>query len=532
MRSIINTRFALPPVAAVFSIACSATAPTTGPAPRAGPIVSSTAIRIVPAPGSMATNAGAPFTLTAGTAIVVDGGNAEVARTGELLAAILRPSTGFPIPVSTGGGLPDTSRIVLRLAPGGGLASLGAEGYELRVTRDSIRLAASQPAGLFRGIQTLRQLLPPAVESHMLVKAVWTVPAVTIIDQPRFAWRGAMLDVARHFFTVREVKQYIDLLALYKLNTLHLHLSDDQGWRIEIKSRPKLVTMGSVTQVGGGPGGYYTQAEYSELVRYAQDRYVTVIPEIDMPGHTNAALVGYPELSCSTRPTALYTGTDVGWSTFCVDNEDTYSLVDDIVRELAAITPGPYFHMGGDEVEALTDSAYAKFVGRVQTIVARHGKQMVGWEEIAKATLSPSTIVQQWRSDSIPAALRHGGRLVLSPSPRTYIDMKYSPSTELGLTWAGLIEVRDAYDWDPNTFVKGMGERAVVGIEAPLWSETLRNITAAQFLAMPRLPTLAEVAWTPQAERSWESFRLRLASQAPRWNYLGVNYYRSPQIPW
>jgi hexosaminidase len=319
---------------------------------------------------------------------------------------------------------------------------------------------------------------------------------------------------------------------MYKLNVFHLHLSDDQGWRIEIKSRPKLASVGGSTQVGGGPGGFYSQADYAEIVRYAQERYVTIVPEIDMPGHTNAALVAYPELSCSVRPTALYTGTDVGWSTFCVDKEETYALVNDIVREIAAITPGAYFHVGGDEVEALTPEQYARFLVRVQDIVARHGKQTIGWEEIAKARLRPTTLVQPWKSDSAGPATQQGVKVVLSPSPRMYMDMKYTPSTELGLQWAGLIEVRDAYDWDPATYMKGATERDILGIEAPLWSETLRNITAAQYLAMPRLPAVAEVAWTPQAARQWDSFRVRLAAHAPRWNLLGVNYYRSPQIPW
>ena len=206
--------------------------------------------------------------------------------------------------------------------------------------------------------------------------------------------------------------------------------------------------------------------------------------------------------------------------------------MDDVVRELAAITPGPYIHVGGDEVEALTREEYAKFIERVQEIVTRHGKRMVGWEEIATAQLLPTTIAQQWRSDSATAALKYGAKLVLSPASRAYLDMKYTPRTELGLKWAGYTEVRDAYDWDPATFLKGVSEKDIIGVEAPLWSETLKNITAAQFMAVPRLPALAEVAWTPAALKNWEDFRLRLATHAPRWNLLGVNYYRSPMVPW
>jgi hexosaminidase len=487
--------------------------------------------QLVPAPASLTLRPEAAFELTRGTSIVVDGASSEAMAIGQSLAGLLRPSTGFPLVVSSSPADTVAANIHLRLAAD--RASLGEEGYELTVTRRSATLVANRPAGLFRGVQTLRQLLPAEVESHMGVsRAAWTIPALSIVDQPRFAWRGAMLDVARHFFTVKEVQQYIDLLALYKLNVLHLHLSDDQGWRIVINSRPKLATIGGSTQVGGGPGGFYTQQDYQTIVRYAQERYITVVPEIDMPGHTNAALVAYPEVSCSVRPTQLFTGTDVGWSTFCVDKEETYALVEDIVREISAITPGPYFHIGGDEVEALTHEQYIRFVERVKTIVNRHGKKMVGWEEITKARLDPNTLAQQWKSDSAVAALQYGSKLIMSPAKRVYIDMKYTPSTELGLSWAAFIEVRDSYDWDPALYMTGVGENNIIGVEAPLWSETVRNITAAQYLVMPRLPAIAEVGWTPQRLRDWENFRVRLAAQAPRWNVLGVNYYRSPQIPW
>ena len=316
------------------------------------------------------------------------------------------------------------------------------------------------------------------------------------------------------------------------MNVFHIHLSDDQGWRIVINSRPKLTAMGGSTQVGGGPGGFYTQDDYKAIVRYAQERYITVVPEIDMPGHTNAALVAYPEAGLQHAPTALFTGTAVGWSTFCVDKEETYALIDDIVREISAITPGPYFHMGGDEVEALTHEQYIRFVERVKTIVNRHGKKMVGWEEITKARLDANTLAQQWKSDSALAALQYGAKLIMSPAKKAYLDMKYTSATELGLTWAAIMEVRDAYDWDPANYMIGVGEANIIGVEAPLWAETVSNISAVQYLAMPRLPAIAEIGWTPQAGRSWDSFRVRLANHAPRWNYLGVNYYRSPQIPW
>ena len=478
---------------------------------------------LIPLPTSVSFSGSEPFGIDSTLAIVASGGS-EIARTGEMLAALLRAPTGFAIPVVSDSA--PLRAIALRLNP-----SASGEEYELVVTRDSVRISGT-PSGVFRGVQTLRQLLPPAIESHLRLDRPFTIPAVTITDRPRFAWRGSMLDVSRHFFTVDEVKQFIDLLALYKMNVLHLHLADDQGWRIEIKSRPKLAEMGSVTEVGGGPGGYYTQGEYAELVRYAGERYISVVPEIDMPGHTNAALIAYPELSCSRMPPAPYTGTQVGWSTFCPDKEETYALIDDIMRELAALTPGRYLHMGGDEVEVLTHEQYVSFVERVQAIVVKHGKEMVGWEEVGKAKLRPTTLVQLWKSDSAVLALRSGAKLIMSPSPRAYLDMKYTDATELGLKWAALIEVSDAYNWDPATYQAAVAERDIVGVEAPIWSETLRNITALEYLAMPRLPAIAEVGWTPQSARTWDNFRTRLAAQAPRWNYLGVNYHRSPQVPW
>jgi hexosaminidase len=525
-----NRRRSVLPVAwgawslATLLLATACQRPVTAPQP------STPVPRLIPAPTSLTSSDATPFTITRETTIAVEGG-ADAARIGEMLAALLRPSTGYPLLVSSAPNAPATHAIRLVLATNP--PSRNAESYDLTVSSDSVRVVAGTAAGLFYGIQTLRQLLPFEAESHLTVsRRVWTIPAVTVADEPRFAWRGAMLDVARHFFTVREVKQFIDLLALYKMNVLHLHLADDQGWRIAIDSRPKLTEIGSVSQVGGGPGGFFTKQDYTDIVRYAQERYITVVPEIDMPGHTNAALSGYPELGCSSRPSGTYTGTEVGWSTLCVDKEETYAFVDDVVREISALTPGAYFHIGGDEVMTLTHDQYVRFVERVQDIVVRNGKQMIGWEEITKARLRPTTIAQQWKSDSVRAALQYGAKILLSPASKTYLDMKYTPATELGLHWAGYIEVRDAYDWDPATYLAGVPESQLVGVEAPIWSETLRNITAVEYLAVPRLPALAEVGWSRQGARDWEGFRVRLAAHAPRWRLLGVNYYPSPQVPW
>ena len=489
---------------------------------------------IVPVPVSAEADEGTWLTLGRNTHILTAPGSAEAATTGELLAGVLRRSTGLPLPVSAGPPAARAGSICLELT---GDDRLGDEGYELAVTGESATLRASRPAGLSMGTQTLRQLLPAGVEGATVRPGPWRLPGGLVVDRPRFAWRGAMLDVARHFFTVAEVKRFIDLLALYKLNVLHLHLTDDQGWRIAIHSRQRLATHGGSTQVGGGPGGHYTQRQYQEIVGYARDRHVTVVPEIDMPGHTNAALACYGELSCDGRPRELYTGTEVGFSSLCVEAPATWRFLDEVLGELAALTPGPWLHIGGDEVRTLSDRQYGGFVERVQELVGAHGKRAIGWQEIAKARLLPTTAAQWWdpRSggDAIRAAVRQGTRLVLSPAPMTYLDMKYDEHTGLGLAWAAHVEVADAYGWDPATVLDGVGDADVLGVEAPLWSETLRSIADVERMTFPRLPAVAEVGWSPaRVRRDWDGFRRRLAAHGPRWTAMGVDYHRSPQVPW
>ena len=549
----INSHRSAARLATIFAFSSAMSACAAGPPPPAAPVPVPTTItastqlatlgmhHLVPAPTSVLPATGASFALGTATSIVVSAGNAEAVRLGEVLASMLRPATGLSLPVTVADGAVPRSAIALRL---GGMQELGQEGYELVIGADSVRITAAAPAGLFHGVQTLRQLFPSGIEAqqstHRLASA-WTVPPGRIVDGPRFSWRGAMLDVARHFFTVGEVKQYIDMLALYKLNILHLHLSDDQGWRIQIDSWPKLTTVGSATQVGGGPGGFFTKHDYAAIVQYAGERFITVVPEIDMPGHTNAAIAAYPELGCSkptpglgggTQGPGLYTGIQVGWSTFCPDSEVTYRFVDDVMRELAQMTPGPYMHIGGDEVHALLPAQYVHFVERVQDIVHKYGKTMVGWEEVGHARLLPTSVAQQWKSDSVSPAVRQGAKLILSPATKAYLDMKYTTATELGLDWSGFVELRTAYDWNPATYLHGVPEQSLAGVEAALWTETVQNITAAQFLIMPRLPAIAEMAWSPESVRDWESFRTRLAAHAPRWRLLGINYYPSPQVAW
>ena len=485
---------------------------------------------------------GRGFTVTASTVIYVESGDEHAAAVGRYLSDLIGiAASATPVPVQSTSAEVPAGNIWLRTRVGGlkdGAKADGSpeEGYEVSVQANAVTLESTSAAGLFYAVQTLRQLMPAFVEWEAVrfnkARPLIIAPA-RIVDRPRFPWRGAMLDVARHFMQVDEVKRYIDLIALYKINRLHLHLADDQGWRIEIKSWPNLAARGGLTEVGGGTGGFYSQDQYRDLVAYARARFITIVPEIDMPGHTNAALVSYAELNCDGVAREPFTGTEVGFSALCIDKDVTYKFIDDVVREIAAVTPGPYFHVGGDEVKTLTPEQYAVFIERVQGIVSAHGKTMIGWDETAATKLLPSSIVQHWRPKTSPQdAVARGTKVILSPADKVYLDMKYDNATAIGLTWAARIDVRDAYSWDPATVLAGVPESAVLGVEAPLWAETTANIRDVEFLAFPRIVAMAEIGWSAADRRRWESFRERLAAHGPRWTAMGVNFYRSPQIPW
>jgi hexosaminidase len=493
---------------------------------------SATLSGVIPAPVETHAQPGAQFRLSPLTVIRAAGGARAV---GEQLARDLRPATGYALPV-----LPLSPAILptisLRLGPAE--AQLGDEGYRLSVDSRAITIRANRPAGLFAGTQTLRQLLPTEIDAPTRQRQAWTVPGGSILDYPRFGYRGAMLDEARHFHTPDEIKAYIDEISRFKINYLHLHLADDQGWRIQIDSWPRLTAISGAegTGVGGVGGGYLTKAGYRDLVRYAAARYITIVPEIDMPGHVNAAQVAYPELTCDGVAPPPRTDTAVGYSSLCVGKDVTYRFVEDVIRELAAMTPGPYLHIGGDETHATTAADYLTFEQRVLPIVAKYGKTAYGWNEIAKAPAAATAVAQYWdtatTNAAVAAAVANGTRVVMSPANKAYLDMKYDRNTPLGLTWAGYIEVQTAYDWDPGTRVTGVPESAVLGVEAPLWSETLRNLNDIEFMAFPRLAAIAELGWSPTATHDWTTFRTRLATYGPRWTRQDVNFYPSPQIPW
>jgi hexosaminidase len=475
---------------------------------------------LVPAPVSVRPDPGQDFRLTGQTRIVAGDGTEGVA---EYLAEVLAAATGLRLPVTHEG-----PGIALALDGTGD----GGHGYRLTVTESAVRLAAPAPAGLFHGVQTLRQLLPVVHSGESVVAGG------EVVDRPRFAHRGAMLDVVRHFFTVTEVKRFIDLIAQYKFNVLHLHLTDDQGWRLEIKGWPALTAIGGASQIGGGPGGWYTQDEYRDIVSYAAARHITLIPEIDVPGHVNAILTSYPELNpdgVATEP-FLRSGSATGFSALWTDAEVTYRFVDDVLAEVAALTPGPYLHIGADEAHPLAPEAYRAFVHRVLPMVARHGKTAIAWHDVLAADPPSDVVVQYWgTTDEHPAtvaAAARGQRLVLSPATKAYLDMKYTTETPIGFKWAAYIDVADSYGWDPGTYLRGVPEDAILGVEAPLWTETVPTFADVEYMAFPRLAAIAELGWSPPSTHDWPDFARRLASHGPRWDAAGVNAYRSAQIPW
>ncbi len=507
-------------------------------------------VPIIPQPAYVESGRGV-FELTKNSIIYVDTATPEWLSIAEALAEKIRPSTGFAMNISVAQ-QPTLSGIRFTLV---NEPELATEGYHLDITEKFVTVSANTAQGAFRAIQTIRQLLPTSIELTSRQDMSWKIPAGVIRDFPSYAYRGAMLDVARHFFSVNEVKRFIDLISLYKMNYLHLHLSDDQGWRIEIKSWPNLTLHGGKTEVGGGEGGYYTQEQYKEIIKYAQERYITIVPEIDMPGHINSALASYGELNGGTivpvegrltnvansnkildgksKPTELYTGVEVGWSTLRLEKEATFRFVEDLIRETSAITPGPYFHIGGDEAQVTKKEDYVQFINRFQQIVKANGKTMIGWEEIAQGEIGNNTIVQHWNLPKYAMmAVEKGSKLLMSPAKKAYLDMSYDSTSSFGLHWAAFIEVDSAYSWNPATYVDGISKENIIGIEAPLWSETISNMDEVEYLLFPRLPGYAEIGWSQETGRNWEEYKVRLGKHAPRFKAMNIDFYRSKLVPW
>lgn len=484
---------------------------------------------LIPKPLRMIpTNGG--FALDEFTAIYTSENAAGFGEVGKFLAKKIKAKTDIDIQVNVDE-IPGMEGVIY-INQSDSLELNAPEAYQIYITSDSVILNSNTAEGAFRAIQTLRQLIPETSNDTLAEYPVWTIPTGKIVDGPNFEYRGSMLDVARHFFSVTDVKKYIDLLAYYKYNVLHLHLSDDQGWRIEIKSWPKLTEVGGSTEVGGEAGGFYTQEDYKEIVDYAAGHYITIVPEIDMPGHTNAASVSYPFLNGNGKTPQLYEGTHVGFSTFDTRKDTVYAFIDDVVREISAITPGPYFHMGGDESHVTKKNDYIYFVERVDRIVKKHGKRMIGWDEIVTADIGSEAIGQFWASkENADLAVKKGMKVILSPAKKAYLDMQYDTLSKHGLHWAAYIPVDTAYTWTPEKY-EGIPMENILGVEAPLWSETISNIDELEYLAFPRAIGYSELSWSTEENRDWENYKVRLGNQAPFLDRMDVKYYPSPLIDW
>ena len=406
--------------------------------------------------------------------------------------------------------------------------TLGIEGYDLEVSENKITAIANTPEGVFRAVQTLIQMLPFQIEEKRLVENVeWIVPGAVIEDKPENVYRGFMIDVARHFFDVETIKKQIDYASQYKINRLHLHLSDDQGWRLEIKRYPDLTIIGGSTEVGGGKGGYYTQEQFKELVSYAKERYIEIIPEFDMPGHTNAALASYGFLNPDGKKKPLYTGINIGFSSFMTNNEKTYEFINNVFKEVAEISPSKYIHIGGDEALSTKKEDYDYFVGRVSKIAAKYDKIPIGWDPIDTAPeINSSVVLENWQNSN-EAAREKRMKMIIAIANKAYLDMKYNKETPYGLDWAGYIPIDIAYNWDLTDYAP---KDLILGIEAPLWTETISTVEEMEYMIYPRLLGYAEIGWTPKELRSFDEYKERLKAQGERLKVEGINFYDDKNI--
>ncbi|WP_460802627.1 family 20 glycosylhydrolase [Microbacterium sp. GXF6406] len=527
-----------------------------GPEPE---VVPSPVNGLVPLPRSVEADAEAePFVLRDGARIATD---AALAPSAEFLADLAGASTGFDLSVEVGASEGD---IVLRTGEVTGLTG-EEESYALTVDDERITIVAPTDHGAFNAVQTLRQLFPAHIESDRVVEATWAVPAVEITDAPRFAYRGMMLDVARSFLTADEVKTVLDTMAAHKLSVMHFHIADDQGWRLEITNEGKAdgdpIDYSLLTEISGatamtshgyndelGRTGYYTQEQFSDILAYAADLHIEVVPEIDTPGHTNAALHAIEELnSAGSHPGAepetgrvAANGTkDVGYSSLDANNEYTWMFMEHVLGQLAALTPGDYLHIGGDESHVTSHENYVSFITRSVDIVHGLGKKMIGWNESSIAGVTEDDAIQYWignTTDTLDAIKNKGVKLIASRGGNAYLDMKYTDKTPIGLTWAAVGDFPLYYDWDPAEVITDNGVKLdddqLLGVEGPMWAETIRGREQAEFLSFPRAFAHAEIGWTPQEQRNGADFAQRMADVGERLLIGGANFYDGVHATW
>lgn len=508
-------------------------------------------ISIIPRPVRVERLEGS-FLLRPDTALTTDKATAPIAA---LLAGWLAPATGFGLKPAISTDVTDNG-ITLRLDPS--LHRLGGEGYLLEVTPQRVVIRGATEAGVFYGVQSLRQLLPPAIFAPALQSGIeWQIPAVTIEDFPRFRWRGAHLDVSRHFMPTWFVRKYIDLLAMHKLNTFHWHLTDDQGWRVEIKKYPRLTEIGSLrteTRIGHElqrrgfdklpHGGYYTQAEIREIVAYAKQHFVTIVPEIEMPGHAQAAIAAYPELGNTGLNLDVWTSFGINPNIFN-PSENTILFLQDVLTEVLDLFPGAFIHVGGDEAikdqwksSALAqariqelglqneDELQSYFIRRMEQFLSSKGRRLIGWDEILEGGLPPGAAVMSWRgvAGGITAA-RAGHDVVMAPTTHTYFDYYQSQEAGEPLAIGGFLPLETVYGFEPIPPELTMDEaRRVLGAQGQIWTEYMKGPGNVEYMAFPRLLALAEVVWTPAERKNFDGFLGRLAAEQERLMHLDVNF--------
>lgn len=507
--------------------------------------------QVIPMPHEIVAAQGSPFVLKSGVKILYPEGNAQMQRNAELLAEYLKTATGKDFAVEAG--TEGKNAIVLAL----GVDNKNPEAYELKVAGEGVTVKGATEAGVFYGIQTLRKSLPVAVGANI------SLPAVDIKDAPRFAYRGAHFDTSRHFFTVDEVKTYIDMLALHNMNRMHWHFTEDQGWRIEIKKYPKLTEIGSKrseTVIGKNSGkydgvpheGFYTQEEAKEIVKYAAERFITVIPEIDIPGHMQAALASYPELGCTGGPYEVWKMWGVSEDVLCIGNDQSLKFLEDVFAELIEIFPSEYIHIGGDECPKVrwaqcpkcqarikqlglkSDAKHTKeerlqsyVISHIEKFLNEHGRQIIGWDEILEGGLAPNATVMSWRGEGggIEAAKQHHD-VIMTPNTYLYFDYYQSKDTDNEpLAIGGYLPVERVYSYEPMPKSLTPDEQKYIkGVQANLWTEYIPTFSHAQYMVLPRWAALAEVQWSAPEKKDYANFLSRLPRLIQWYDAEGYNY--------
>jgi hexosaminidase len=516
---------------------------------------------VIPQPANIKAGQGS-FIITDKIPLLINGKNTETQRSALFFAEKLKLSGGPALVIrEMSAADKKTPSIIFSIAGDG---KLPAEGYKLKVTKKNITLTGGSAAGLFYGVQTLFQLLPPEIEGEGLLKAAGSpeVKCIEITDQPRYPYRGMHLDVSRHFFPKEFIKKYIDLIAMYKMNTFQWHLTDDNGWRIEIKKYPKLTEIGAwrvdrenlpwnerPPQKPGEKatyGGFYTQDDIREIVRYAEDKYVTIIPEIEMPAHSREVLASYPSLSCTGGPFTVPPGSY--WPNsdiLCAGNDSTFVFLQDVLSEVIELFPSKYIHIGGDEADktqwkecpkcqariksdGLKDEKELQsyFIKRINKFLVSKNRRMIGWDEILEGGIAPEATVMSWRGiEGGIAAARLGHDVIMTPTSFCYFDYYQADPDFEPKAIGGFVPLKKVYSFDPTPGELTRAEgRFILGAQGNLWTEFIPTTGQAEYMAVPRMIALAEVAWTPNELKNWNSFRQRLSDHFKRLEYLGVNY--------